>query len=164
MTENHPKTTKKPLFSVFFGFWPPFIGIWSKVTEVWVGVGGPRADFASLLLIFGHRAAAGPAEMTRNDVQNDRKSSKNHEKSCFFAFFRVLTAVCRHLEHGSRGLGGSWWSWGRFCLTFGGFWRPQAASGTENEGQRCAAVAGACLHAPTATAARCQRGWDVGQT
>ena len=63
MTQNDqkpPKNHQKPTFFGFFGFKPQFIGIWSKVTEVWVGVGDTRADFASLLLTFGARAAAGP--------------------------------------------------------------------------------------------------------
>ena len=74
MTKNNPKITKTQLFSGFFGFKPQFIGIWSKVTEVWVEVGAPRADFASLLLTFGPlpapgppRAAAGPVKMCENE-------------------------------------------------------------------------------------------------
>ena len=66
MTKNHPKITKNQLFSGVFGFKPQFIGIWSKVTEVWVGVGGPKADFASLLLTFGARPATGPVKMYEN--------------------------------------------------------------------------------------------------
>ena len=66
MTENHVKITQKSCFSTFFGFQPLFIGIWSKVTDVWLGVGDPRADFASLLLTFGARPAAGPVKMYEN--------------------------------------------------------------------------------------------------
>jgi hypothetical protein len=53
MTENHVKITQKSCFSPFFGFQPLFIGIWSKVTDVWLGVGGTAVDFAPLFLIFG---------------------------------------------------------------------------------------------------------------
>ena len=59
-------------------------------------VGGPRADFASLLLTFGARPAYGPAKMTRHDAKmtkNDQKAPQNHQKSTFFGFDRVLTAV-----------------------------------------------------------------------
>ena len=45
--ENHQnalKITKKHVFSRFYGSHPQFFGIWSKVTEGWVEVGGPRAQ------------------------------------------------------------------------------------------------------------------------
>ena len=38
-----------------------------------------------------------------------------------FRVFRVLTAICRHLEQSYRCLDGCWWSWGRVCCTFAGF-------------------------------------------
>ena len=106
MTKNQPKITQNQLFSGFFGFPPQFIGIWSKVTKVWVRVAGPRADFASLLLTFGARPRLPAAWGLWDGVWGRKKSKnrKNFKKSKKKFFFSKVSTYDPYTKSGKNGL------------------------------------------------------------
>ena len=101
-----------------------------------MGVGGPRADFASLLLTFGARPASGQAKTTRNDTKITKKSPKITPKSPKINLFLGFSGSNRSLSAFGATLprfGCELAVLGPILLHLSGSWWMLVCSTTENE-------------------------------